>query len=463
MSAYGLDLARRQMSEGEVPDLAIATFARLYGELEAGHSGVIREADVAPLTDIDRAADLAPSEDEIRAALSRTVVLKLNGGLGTSMGMDRAKSLLPVRDKLTFLDVIARQVLAVRTRYEVDVPLVLMNSFRTQADSLATLAKYPELAVDGVPADFLQNREPKLTADTLEPVSWPADPSLEWCPPGHGDIYTALQTSGLLQALLDKGYRYASVSNSDNLGAAPDGRIAAWFAATGAPYAAELAAKTDADVKGGQLVRRRSDGQIIQRETAQTAPEELDTANDRHVHPFFHTNNLWFDLEALAALLAEHDGVMPLPLIRNDKTVDPTDPSSTKVVQLETAMGAAVNVFPGSRVVEVPRARFLPVKTTNDLLVLRSDVYELTEEFHLLARVPAPLVALDRHYKLIADFEARLPAGPPSLVESTSLTVTGDWTFSAGVTAVGDAVLAADDDEAHTVPEGATVTATGVQ
>src|SRR5690606_34156165 len=191
--------------------------------------------------------------------------------------------------------------------------------------------------------------------------------------------------SGVVKALLEAGFRYASVSNADNLGAAPDGRIAAWFAASGAPYAAEMSLKTPADVKGGQLVIRRSDGRIIQRETAQTHPDDLDIALDPERHRYFHTNNLWFDLEALDAELERTGGVLELPLIRNEKTVDPTDPDSPAVIQIESAMGAAVAVFEGAQVIEVGRERFLPVKTTNDLLLLRSDVYDLTEDYRLRA------------------------------------------------------------------------------
>ncbi|GMA31242.1 hypothetical protein GCM10025875_12340 [Litorihabitans aurantiacus] len=235
MSESGRALSIERMREGGVPDLAIATFVRLYGELEAGATGLIPEADIEPLTGIDRQADLEIGGAEAAEAMARTVVIKLNGGLGTSMGLEAAKSLLPVRDGASFLDLIARQVLAAREAYGARLPLVLMNSFRTQEDSLAALAAHPELAVDGIPADFLQNREPKLDAETLEPVSWPANPDLEWCPPGHGDLYTALQTSGMLQTLLDAGFRYATVSNADNLGAVPDAEIAAWFAASGAP------------------------------------------------------------------------------------------------------------------------------------------------------------------------------------------------------------------------------------
>ena len=71
-----------------------------------------------------------------------------------------------------------------------------MNSFRTQDDTLAALAPYADLEVDGLGLDFLQNSEPKLRADDLTPVEWPADPTLEWCPPGHGDLYTALMALG---------------------------------------------------------------------------------------------------------------------------------------------------------------------------------------------------------------------------------------------------------------------------
>ena len=357
------------------------------------------------------------------------------------MGLDCAKSLLPVRDGKTFLDLLVDQVAAARRRYDVSLPLILMNSFRTREDSLEALAGHPEIQVDGLPLDFLQNREPKLRADDLSPVEWEADPELEWCPPGHGDIYTALLASGLLDALLDKGYRYAMTANSDNLGAAPSARIAGWFAASGAPYAPEMCRRTPADVKGGHLAVRKSDGRIILRDTAQTPEDQMDYFTDQFRHPFFHTNNLWFDLKVLRDTLAERGGILGLPLIRNTKTVDPADSSSTPVIQLETSMGAAVEAFEGATAIEVPRSRFLPVKTTNDLLLVRSDVYEVDDD-GLLQMVPeqACTVNLDpRFYKRIQDFEARFPRGVPSIKDAQSLTVEGDWTFGADVVASGEA------------------------
>ncbi len=450
MPVSGLARAKQKMTDAGVPQRAIDVFASFYAQLEAGATGMIAEADVEPLADLERAADLATDD---AAAVAATAVIKLNGGLGTSMGMDRAKSLLPVRGDRTFLDVIVGQVQAVRRVHDVRLPLLFMNSFRTVDDTRAALTRHDSLAVDDVPLDFLQNREPKLLADDLTPVEWPDDPSLEWCPPGHGDLYTALETSGVLDALLEAGFRYATVSNSDNLGAAPDPAMMAWFAASGAPYAAEVCRRTPADVKGGHLVVRRSDGRLVLRETAQTPAEDADVAADLTRHRYFHTNNLWFDLEQLARTLADRAGVLGLPLIRNVKTVDPTDPSSPRVVQIESAMGAAVEVFDGATAIEVDRSRFLPVKTTSDLMLLRSDVYEVDGDSRVSARVEPPRVSLDRRfYGTIADFDARV-AEPPSLVGATSLVVEGDWTFGGGVVITGDVRLD-DEGTARHIPAG---------
>ncbi len=446
MSDDGLRLAQEKMTAAGVTPAAIEVFSHYYRELEAGATGLILEETIEPLLDPAHLSELDVDPAAAQAAMARTAVIKLNGGLGTSMGMDKAKSLLPVREGRTFLDLIVEQVLHARQEHGVRLPLVLMNSFRTRDDTMAALAGYPELAVEGLPLDFLQNQEPKLLAEDLTPVSWPADPSLEWCPPGHGDLYTALLAGGVLTELIDAGFRYASVSNSDNLGAAPDPRIAGWFAASGAPYAAELCRRTAADRKGGHLALRKADGRLILRDTAQTAPAEMDHFTDEHRHPYFHTNNLWFDLEQIAAALEERGAVLGLPLIRNTKTVDPTDPSSPAVVQIETAMGAAIEVFDGATAIVVGRERFLPVKTTNDLLLVRSDAYELTASRTLELSVPAaPLVELDPgFYKTVQAFDARFPDGVPSIRGARSLTVRGDWTFEGGVSVLGDATVLAD-------------------
>lgn len=455
MSEVGLQQAQQKMRLAGIDEVAITVFSHYYRELESGATGLIREHTVEPLTDVPQLSDVVVDEAAAADALDKTVLIRLNGGLGTSMGMDRAKSLLPVRDGRSFLDLIVEQVRHARATTGARLPLLLMNSYRTREDSLEALRAFPDLPVDGLPLDFVQNAEPKLLIDGLTPASWPADPALEWCPPGHGDIYTALFGSGLLDRLLAQGYRYATSANSDNLGAAPDGRLAAWFAASGAPYAAEICLRTPADVKGGHLVVRRSDRRLILRETAQTAPDEMRYFTDGERHPYAHTNNLWFDLEALHRALTERAGVLGLPLIRNEKTLDPRDPSSPRVYQLETALGAAIEAFPGATAIAVGRDRFLPVKTTNDLLLLRSDAYTLgADGVPRLCADRAPLIDLDPdYYRTITDFDARFPSGVPSVRDAESLRVRGDWTFGRGVVVRGEVVLD-DPGKAGTIPDG---------
>ena len=455
MSEQGLRAAQDKMRQAGVNEAAVKVFTHYYHQVEAGTTGLIPEETISPLVEVPRLEDIDISEEAERSALAKTVIIRLNGGLGTSMGMDRAKSLLPVRDGDSFLDIIVRQVLAARERYGARLPLIFMDSFRTQDDTLAALAKYTQLAVDDLPLDFLQNQEPKLRADDLSPVSYPDDPSLEWCPPGHGDIYTALYGSGLLDKLIDAGFRYAATANADNLGAAPSAKVAGWFASSGAPYAAELCKRTPADVKGGHLAVRNSDGRIILRDTAQTPSDQMHYFTDQYRHPYFHTNNLWFDLVALREVLRQRDGVLGLPLIRNAKTVNPADSTTTPVVQIECAMGAAIEAFEGASAIEVPRSRFLPVKTTNDLMVLRSDAYEIDVAGQLNATVDQVCVAeLDpKYYKTIHQFEQRVSQGAPSLRQAQRLVVHGDWTFGADVVVKGEVTLA-DAGVASRVPDG---------
>jgi UTP--glucose-1-phosphate uridylyltransferase len=439
--ADGLQQSVEKMRADGVGDAAIATFEDAYRRLQAGEQGMLAEADIEPVPDVPDAGELPDDAEAARSALDAAVVIKLNGGLGTSMGMARAKSLLEVKDGRTFLDLIAEQMLALRESSGARLPLVLMNSFATREDSLAALARHAGLESD-VPPDFVQNKVPKLAEEDLTPASWPDDPSLEWAPPGHGDLYIALETSGMLDTLLERGYRWAFVSNSDNLGAVLEPRILAWMAEQELPFVMEVADRTEADRKGGHVARHAGGGGLVLREVAQTPDEDVDAFQDIERHRFFNTNNLWVDLQALRALLDAREGVLGLPMIVNRKTADPSDKRSTPVIQLETAMGAAIDVFDGAQALRVPRSRFLPVKTTNDLLALRSDAYVLGEGGRVeLApgRDAAPLVDLDSDYfKLIDDFDARFPAGPPSLREAERLTVEGDVTFGAGVVCRGD-------------------------
>ncbi len=446
-----MSAATDKMREEDLPQTAIDTLAHYEERLRAGEEGTLPEAELEPLDEVPSVEALPEGDD---SALERVVVLKLNGGLGTSMGMTRAKSLLEVKEGHTFLDVIVRQVLHLRERHGAAIPLLLMNSFATRDDTLTALARYPELELEGLPLDFVQGKVPKLLADGFEPVSWEADPSLEWAPPGHGDVFTSLATSGTLELLLERGYEYLFLSNSDNLGAVLDVRILSWFASEELPFLSEVVDRTEADRKGGHLARRRDGGGLVLRETAQVPAEDQDAFEDIERHRFFNANNIWVNLRALRRALSERDGVLGLPMIVNRKTVDPSDSSSPAVVQLETAMGAAIGVFEGAAAVHVPRARFAPVKTTSHLLVVRSDAYRLEDDWTVRlvpGRRAAPIVELSGEFKLLRDFEERFPAGPPSLMESERLEVEGDVRFGADVKVRGSVTI----EGPATIPDGA--------
>ena len=448
----------------EADGAAAATVASFAGQIErlaAGDLGMLAEAQLQPVTELPDAERLEVDGEAIAALLDQTVVIKLNGGLGTSMGLAGPKSLLEVKDGLTFLDITARQIEALRDKHGgARLPLVLLNSFRTREPSLAALRTFSELSAD-LPPDFLQGRVPKLLDDgTLAPATWPDDPELEWSPPGHGDIYPALVGSGILSGMLAAGYRYAFVANADNLGAVLDPAILCWLAAEQAPFAMEVADRTAADRKGGHLARR-ADGTLVLREIAQTPDDDLEAFADIERHRFFNTNSIWLDLEALSAAIGD-DGVIDLPMIVNRKTVDPSDPNSAAVVQLESAIGAAIAAIPGARAIRVPRSRFLPVKTTDDLLVLRSDAYELSSDGELaLAPVcagRAPLVELDGDYfRLIDDFDARFSFGAPSLRAAERLTVKGDVSFGRDVTVSGAVTVEAAAGESLRIDDGSSL------
>ncbi len=457
---------RARMASDGAPPLVIDAFLRNRRRWNEGDLGVIPGATLAPLGDLPRLEDLDELNPAGETAISRTVILKLNGGLGTSMGLERAKSLIIAKNGLSFLDIIVRQVEFLRRRCRAPLPLLLMNSFSTEADSLAALAQaHPGFGNDeGIPLSFRQHRVPKLDLATRSPVRWAPNPSLEWCPPGHADIYHALQTTGLLHSLLSRGFRYAFVSNADNLGALLHMGILGHVAAHKIPFLMEVTARTECDRKGGHLARDKKSGRLLLRESAQCPPDEAADFQNIAKYSLFNTNNLWLDLEALRDLLQASGGLPQIPLIINRKTVDPTRPDSPAVVQLEAAMGSAISCHDRANALVVPRFRFAPVKTTNDLLAIRSDLYTLGEEhqvaLHPLRFTPPPDIILDpRYYKNIADFEQRFPCGAPSLLQCDSLRIDGDIHFGANIRIEGAVHLRnptghlariADDTHLHT-------------
>ena len=441
---------RQRMRAAGMNDIILKNFEYYYGQLLHGEVGLIPESEIQPVPSLPDSQQLEREDDETgKQHLQHTVVIKLNGGLGTSMGLDRAKSLLPVKHEKSFLDIIALQTIKQGTR------LLLMNSYNTRQDSLQVLSNYDELSGE-IPLDFLQHKIPKVAADTYAPVQYPQDPDLEWCPPGHGDLYIALVTSGLLDTLLEHGYRYAFVSNVDNLGAVLQPSILGYFIRNELDFLMEVAERTPADRKGGHLAKRGDS--FVLREIAQCPQEDVPQFQNVERHKYFNTNNLWVNLKALQHSLEKRHHMLKLPLIVNNKTVNPRDPESPPVIQLETAMGAAISVFDRSSAIRVPRTRFAPVKSTNDLLLVRSDYYTLNDDYLL---VPHPerccdkvVVDLDsRYYKFIHDFDERFPNGVPSMIDARSLHVRGNVYWGSAVRVKGDVEIKSESDAPKTVDD----------
>jgi UTP--glucose-1-phosphate uridylyltransferase len=445
-----------KMSAAGMGDAAIRAFRRNYEALLRNETGMIPEESIAPAENLPTLDGIAGKGTADAALLAQAAVIKLNGGLGTGMGLQGPKSLLAVRDGVNFLDLMVRQILDLRKTSGTNVRLLLMNSFSTSGDTLGHLEKYrAEGLADAAEVELMQNQIPKIDAATFLPAEWPADPDLEWCPPGHGDLYPALVGSGWLDRLLAEGVKYAFVSNSDNLGAILDPAILRYFADSGAPFLMEVTRRTAADRKGGHLAVRKADGRLLLREVAQCPDEDAEAFQDIERHQYFNTNSLWLRLDLLKEQLAADAGVLPLPMIRNNKTVDPRDKNSLAVVQLESAMGAAIECFEGAAAIEVPRSRFAPVKTTGDLLALRSDAYEVLEngQVRLAAArngVP-PTITLSDEYKLVDQIEA---LGVPSLIDCKSLKVAGRLEFEAGVILRGDVRFENTGAEKKTVVAG---------
>jgi UTP--glucose-1-phosphate uridylyltransferase len=447
---------QRKLERAGASAAALQAFRLSYDRLAAGETGRIPEAEIEPVADLPVAPSHAVGAERVKELLARTALLKLNGGLGTSMGLAGPKSLLPIKEGLTFLDLICRHVEQLRARHG-GPAFLLLNSFATSGETHEFIARrYPSLG-EWPAIELLQNKVPKVDAATLAPAA-AAEPDLEWCPPGHGDLYAALSGSGRLDALIAQGIRYLFVSNADNLGATLDLAILDDFAASGAPFLMEVTVRTAADRKGGHLCRAKADGRLRLREVAQCPEGDLKPFQDIARHRFFNTNNLWLDLVQLRDALRAHGGALPLPVIFNTKTVDPRDGKSARVIQLETAMGAAIEAFPGARAVVVPRDRFMPVKTTNDLLTLRSDAFTLIDNTTLRLAAggsgAAPLVDLDpAHYRLIDQLDVLTARGIPSLRHCRSLKVEGPMTFCGKVIFCGNiTVINATGEEKKLCP-----------
>lgn len=430
----------RIMKAEGLSEMVIRTFSAYYLALVNGDTGRIagvQAPGAGQMIHYDQLMGKARND-----LLKSIAVIKLNGGLGTSMGLSKAKSLLPVKGNMNFLDIITRQILTQRAVSGYPVQLQFMNSYATEEDTLKYLGKYPDLFKQELPLSFVQNKFPRITQDGFKPFEH-KDKDQRWNPPGHGDIYTAISGMGILEKLIAAGYRYAFVSNSDNLGATVDTAIAAYMEEHDVPFLMEVCARTEMDKKGGHLAMDEN-GQLLLREIAQCPPDELAEFQDIAKFCYFNTNNLWIDLKALEWHLITNDNLMILPLIVNPKVVD-----GTPIYQLETAMGAAISSFAAAKALIVPRERFAPVKKTNDLLAIWSDAYELNEQYQIQLKrglSAAPLIELDtKYYDSIDKLSARFKDGVPSLSGCKELHIEGDVSFGPDVICDGRVSIKAEN------------------
>ncbi|KAI8376224.1 UTP--glucose-1-phosphate uridylyltransferase family [Radiomyces spectabilis] len=388
------------------------------------------------------------SESLSSSELDKLAVLKLNGGLGTTMGCVGPKSAIEVREGMTFLDLSVRQIEYLNKKHDVNVPFILMNSFNTDEETKRIVQKYASHNVDII--TFNQSRHPRIKKESLLPVPRSADSPIEqWYPPGHGDLYESLYNSGLLDQLLAQGKEYLFISNVDNLGGTVDLNILHHMVEKDAEFLMEVTDKTKADIKGGTLIDY--DGHIRLLEIAQVPDEHVEDFKSIKKFKIFNTNNLWINLKAIKRVMDEEG--MELEIIVNHKTTE----SGEKVIQLETAVGAAIKHFKNAHGINVPRTRFLPVKSTSDLFLVTSNLYSLVHGELVInpKRMfnTVPLVKLGDHFKKVAHFQNRFKT-IPHILELDHLTVTGDVTFGSHVELRGTVIIVANHGERIDIPSG---------
>lgn len=393
---------------------------------------------------------------DVASSLNKLAVVKLNGGLGTSMGCKGPKSLISVRNENTFLDLTVQQIEDLNKLYNADVPLVLMNSFNTDEDTKKILQKYSHHRVKI--HTFNQSRYPRINKESLLPVATNLGLTGEneeaWYPPGHGDIYASFYNSGLLDKLIAEGKEYIFVSNIDNLGATVDLHILNHLMSQPGDkrceFVMEVTDKTRADVKGGTLTQH--DGKLRLLEIAQVPKAHVDEFKSVTKFKIFNTNNLWISLPAIKRL--HEKNAMDMEIIVNPKTLD----GGLNVIQLETAVGSAMKSFDNALGINVPRSRFLPVKTTSDLLLVMSNLYSMNagsltmspkREFHT-----TPHVKLGSSFTKVRDFLKRFES-IPDMLELDHLTVSGDVTFGKQVTLKGTVIIIANHGDRIDIPAGA--------
>ncbi|KAG5247196.1 hypothetical protein OIU76_029415 [Salix suchowensis] len=436
-----------QISESEKTGFVSLVSRYLSGEAQQVEWSKIQTPTDEIVVPYDTLESTPEDPEETKKLLDKLVVLKLNGGLGTTMGCTGPKSVIEVRNGLTFLDLIVIQIENLNKKYGCSVPLLLMNSFNTHDDTQKIIEKYSNSNIEI--HTFNQSQYPRLVADDFVPLPSKGHTDKDgWYPPGHGDVFPSLKNSGKLDALLSQGKEYVFAANSDNLGAVVDLKILNHLIRNKNEYCMEVTPKTLADVKGGTLISYEGKVQLL--EIAQVPDQHVNEFKSIEKFKIFNTNNLWVNLKAIKRLV-EADA-LKMEIIPNPKEVD-----GVKVLQLETAAGAAIKFFDHAIGINVPRSRFLPVKASSDLLLVQSDLYTLVDGF--VIRNPArtnpanPSIELGPEFKKVANFLSRFKS-IPSIIELDSLKVAGDVWFGANITLKGKVSIVVKSGVKLEIPDG---------
>lgn len=442
---------------GAMSDSELSGFLALYARYMTGRSKkaqidwqLIEQPSENMLQRYDTLA--AASPDDTTSLLSKLAVLKLNGGLGTSMGCKGPKSVIEVRGDTTFLDLIVQQIEHLNKSFPgAEVPLLLMNSFNTDTETAKIIQKYQQTAV--TITTFQQSRYARITKESLEPmpITHEGYQHGDWYPPGHGDFFQSIYDSGLVDTLLAAGKEYIFVSNVDNLGATVDLNILKNIVDRNVEYCMELTDKTRADIKGGTIISY--DGKVSLLEVAQVPSQHIEEFKSVTKFKVFNTNNIWVSLRAIKRVM--QSGAMKLDIIVNNKEVN-----GQKVIQLETAIGAAIAYFENACGVNVPRSRFLPVKSTSDLMLIQSNLYSLksgslvTNPSRQFASIP--VIKLGTEFKKVAQYLERF-GSIPDVLELDHLTVSGDVSFGANTSLKGTVIVVANPGNKIMIPAGSVI------
>ncbi|CAN9335040.1 unnamed protein product [Alternaria alternata] len=347
--------------------------------------------------------------------LNKLAVVKLNGGLGTSMGCVGPKSVIEVRDGMSFLDFIIK--------------------------------KYEGHNIDIL--TFNQSRYPRILKDSLLPAPKENKSDIaNWYPPGHGDVFESLYNTGMIDKLMDRGIEYIFLSNADNLGAVVDLRILQHMVDSQAEYIMELTDKTKADVKGGTIIDYEGSVRLL--EIAQVPKEHVNEFKSIKKFKYFNTNNIWMNLAAIKRVVEANE--LAMEIIPNGKSIpaDKKGEADISVLQLETAVGAAIKHFKNAH------GRFLPVKTCSDLMLVKSDLYTLQHGQLVIDPNrfgPAPLIKLGSDFKKVSSFQSRIPS-IPKIVELDHLTITCLVNLGRGVTLKGTVIIVATEGSTIDIPPG---------